>query len=411
MARPPRPWDAHWRALGGGEGPWTPFWTDHRGQELPDGAWNEARLIVGPYGGVGAFDNPLDAMLQRARHILHREEAIGRARRISGKARISRGELDARLERLRQHVEALTAEAEPLIPARRRSPDEQALWGHLKALRRALAPGRHATEHEATTRQRLATLRHEAADAHALLGAMARAAAQGIDPNARLDLLSPEELAEVRDPSAPAVVARLTQILRLGDALHAAGAEATHLLVGLPQPQADAEPVALDPAEARARAVAALLALDPTARPDLLTEADIDRALGMATPPPPTVQAPGPGPHERRRERWLAAHLLGLAVGLGVQEFRQDKPGALAAPDLLTQMKLKPRLRREFSDPTARALIDGLPDGIEGVRHLQKNARNDPLTRDAIATGKALGRQLRLRKSNPDAPPDADLST
>ncbi len=360
----PPPWDAHWRAI----------------------------------GGVGAFDSPLDAMMQRARHVLRREEALGRARRVSGKARIGREELHARLGQLRQHVEALAAEAATLIPHRRRSAEEQALHRHLKALRKAVAPGRHATEHEATIRQRLATLRAKAVEAPALVGDMARAAAQGIDPDARLDLLTPEELADVRDPTAPAVA----RLLRLEDALRFAGAEATHLLIGLQQPRPEPASAALAPAEARARAIAALLALDPTAQPDLLTEADIDMALGMAAPPPPSVQAPRPGPHERRRGRWLAAHLLGLAVGLGVQPTRDEQSSATSAPDLL--IRAVSDLLQETTAHTSCAIVAEMPSGIEGARRLWKPSLRDDLTRGAIATGQALGRRLLRRKFLPDPP-------
>ena len=347
---------------------------------------------MGAYGGIGAFERPLEAMLQRARHILRRGSALGRARRISGKGKMGKEELLARLERLRQHVKALATEAKHLIPDRRRSQDERALWNHLKALWRAVAPGRYATQHEATIRDRLATLRHEAADAAELIEAMAVAAARKIDPDARLDLLTPEELAETHD--APAV-SRLGLLLRLGDALRAAGAEASHLLIGMPIPQVAPAPAALDTDAARARGIAALLALDPSARPDLLTEADIDMALGMAALPPPTVQAPGPGPHERRRGQWLAVHLMGLAVGLGESATRSQGSSPMSAADLISDVRNA--LLEEVTEPSELAVLSELPGDFEGARHLWRAALSDPALRDAANFGAALGDRLRSR--------------
>lgn len=163
--------------------------------------------------------------------------------------------------------------------------------------------------------------------------------AEQIDPGARLDSLTAEEVEGIYEKTHQ--TARLAVLLRLGEGLRMACSETRELLVG-----------------------------------------------GFGGP------KGQPGRHERRRGRELAAHLLGMAVGMGLDATRGDyNTFTVSACDAVSDAKS--RLPRS-PDPAAAAVLAEVPGGYDGQKAVWKVRANDTLVGDAYGSDFMVGERLRF---------------
>lgn len=304
------------------------------------------------------FDAAVDAVERRARHLLAREAEVGASTRITGKARVRDGELHERLMRLNETLhDQLTEALKVGCPATGK--DAGDLWHQLLAqVAEALPQWGLWRMTEAETEQRLLGLHDGLEDLLAELDTAARHLSEELaDDGATLHLLTPVEIEvffEQSNRKTRTAAGRLGALVGLDAGFRRIRSEVRALIAGRFQWQ------------------------------------------------------PGQmGPHEKRRGRWFAAHLIGIAEGLGLAPSRNHAPQPERSPRSAIDAYLAALDRIAPSeDPAAAGVLAEAPKTFEAVVRRLVPA-SDP-TRDGdpvLPQARKVGRLLGSRTRETAAPP------
>ena len=289
---------------------WAQLWRNRKGNDQP--LRSTENMCDG--GDAVPFEEVVHALEARARHLLNRESMVGRSRHVTGRARLRDEELVGRLARLHGHVRDCAKAAQVFSPGPTSSPEAKALFTMVDGAATSLAGKRFSRMADNSLEDLLTDVWSSLAEGLDLLGAMVADAAMRLDPGARLDLLTPEEV-EATFEDTPEVM-DLAAMLRLQDDLQHGITEARAILAG--------------------------------------------RFHG-----PETTR----GRQEQRRGRWIAAHLLGIAEGMGLKASRnhtkrEGAPRNSAADAVAMAIgRLQPK---PLADHVARAVRSELPRNRDG---------------------------------------------
>ncbi|PUB08319.1 hypothetical protein [Yoonia sediminilitoris] len=288
------------------------------------------------------FQEVLKALSKRLEHLLMREAHLGSASRISGAARLKPDELHGRLERLRDYIPIVcdlsldSAQAcFPVIDFKRL---RRCLKPAPKALERKHFKGMHAT----TLEKKLRLLWGAFEGALEVFEAGMVTLGDTIEPDGMLHLLTPDEL----------------------EALHSDNATAT--------------------------ALAACLRAEAELRNCL------QEVRSLVADHFGCLPNPGGGPYEKRRGALIAAHLIGMAVGLGLKPTRAKSSPCLSACDAAVDASFS---QKALSDPIARAVREQIPQGYAGMEHIWIHTRTDQKMKSHMEVGHSLG--VRAKGNSP----------
>ena len=217
------------------------------------------------------FEEIVDRIEERARRFLHREAQVGQSTRVSGAARIGRVELNKRLVRLRDHVGFCEAETSQYFNVGDRGLETRAWISVLNTAERIFQNQRIHRLQQKTIWKQLIQLLEALEETLSLLAVEVAHEAEKLAPDLALDLLTPEEYEAAFDDVSELSI--MGQLLRTDQWLRAAHYEVMALIKG--------------------------------------------SYFG------PIIKG---GQYEKRRGRWIAAFLLGMAEGLGLQSTRNMSP-------------------------------------------------------------------------------------
>lgn len=310
------------------------------------------------------FEEIVDIIEARACRFLQREVQVGQSTRVTGKARIKRVELNKRLVRLRDHMCNLAADTRQYFYESGRDLEAQTWFSVLNTAEWICKDQSVQRLQSRTILKQLIKLLETLEDVLSLLEVDVANEAEKIAPDLRLELLTPEEFESAFDDvSEWSILARL---LRADQRLRAAQYEVMALLKGAYS--------------------------GPSSKG---------------------------GQYEKRRGRWIAAFLLGMAEGLGLQPIRNKSPQQHSqlhsAADavamvigrlrlmMLTEKAAINQAERWQADPAAVAVLNELPRNREPEFDAQATAES--LIRkmvyseaEYVAEARRVGRRIVERK-------------
>lgn len=310
----------------------------HRGRRSQDGAMT--------------FEEIVDVLEARARHLLGKEARLGPARELLGRARLSDEELRGRLARLRDHVAICLSQARSLTEATVARSDDAKIVALLTSASRRLSGVRFALIRPKALFARLFRLWRLLDKALASVEAELAGLASRLGPEQRLDLLTVQELEALFRHGREA--RRLMDLQRLEDLLRSGKAEARNLFV--------------------------------------------TRFCAHGTSEP--------GRLAHRRGRWIAAHLIGVAEGLGLSAGHssgalEPESGAHALAIVVSRLRAA---RGDWGDDPAagavlaempRARNDEVPPADLALSIKRRLLGPDPFLDEARAQGRAFGEAIR----------------
>lgn len=217
------------------------------------------------------FNQIVDAIEARAQSFLQREARIGQSSHVTGKARIHRVELNQRLVRVHNHLNEFIAEVTDTLEESGKDSEVKHWFSLLNTAEKSLENKRIPRVQQKKLWAHLIQLLEALEETITLLEQEIPNACAKVAPDIPLELLTPEEVetAFQNVSNAP----RLANLLRADRGLRGAQAEVMALIKGAYSG--------------------------------------------------PTMKG---GPYEQRRGRWIAAFLLGMAEGLGLQPTRNIIP-------------------------------------------------------------------------------------
>ena len=283
------------------------------------------------------FKEIVRALSKRLENLLLHEISIGTSSRVYGATRLKREELFKRLELLRDQLPICS---ELCQNAARYEPEifhQKALKKSLKASCKALDREKFKGMHGNTLYNRLLLLVDELQFSREVLQDAAFSLGKRIDPEARLDTCTPEEVEAVygEDQNGRALVACLR-----------ADAELTHCLSE--------------------------------------TWFILKGRFGW-------VPDPSGGSYENSRGAQIAAHLIGMAYGMGIDWTRNKASPPHSACDAAAEARILPCAPISATAHTVHAEI---PMGYEGMEHVWRAARGDEMLGSHMQTGVTLGERL-----------------
>ena len=276
------------------------------------------------------------ALADRAHHLLKREALVGHGSNVTGSARLKDEELHLRLARLHDQVQATSGRAREMVQTDPKAFDMAALLPLLTSVTRILERDRFKGIHVTTLWNMLTGLCQAISDILDLIAPGLRAFGARIDRKSPLHTLTPGEV----------------------EALFGEKPLAQKLLIAL-QVEAD---LRLSLRETRS-----------------LLAGRFGRPQG------------GVGPHEKRRGRWIAAQMIGMGVGLGLEPTRSGASAKISSCDAAIDARDRTRLAAGLED---RSVLNEIPSGYDAMEHIWRDATDGSELGQSAAIGRKLGVRL-----------------
>lgn len=317
------------------------------------------------------FDLIVNRLEERAGKMLCREACIGSSTRIKSEARLGDEEQISRLTRLRGKI------AEYIPKACRHFDDSSvimetnSLFYQLDAAETALTSHGFARLERDEVLGQLRILKEALTNATDLFNCEVSRLAKSIDPNVPLELLTPDEIKIAFDDCSQAM--GLADLIAIEDELRAYLDETSALLQGM--------------------------------------TASLEGKGGKGS---------RRGRYKHPRGDWITAHLLGLAMGLGLKPSRNDTPAPesplFSASDAVAIVICRLRGERDshteaeatyrtcLNDPAAKAVLKEMPKNRGNVCDTAAIAinimkkfvrRQDPIKLEARRIGEIIGKRQR----------------
>lgn len=279
----------------------------------------------------------VEAISKRLKHLLKREANIGRSSRISGSARLTNYELHERLGLLRDKLPATCAQTLSAVQIEPRTFKIKLLRKSLKSVPRAIDRKSFKGMHETNLYNKLALIIEELQATRDVLREGILKLGNAIDPDSRLDLWMPSEVAEFygKQQKGIALASCISADAEIGHCL----SEAWHILKG---------------------------------------------RFGWT---------PGPdgGPYEKRRGAEIAAHLIGMGCGLGLNPTRNDSSPSVSACDAAIDARFMHTMTISTKTFT---VFNEIPKGYHGMEHIWTDSQTGESLHSHMSTGFRLGERL-----------------
>lgn len=311
------------------------------------------------------FDFIVGKLEKRALRYLNKQARVGHSSRATGKSRISDAELNGRLARLRDHTHSNVSKARRFFADYEQIGDDTCLFAQLEIAEKSIKYEHFSGRHWGKLFRRLLMLQEAVQNVLDLITPLIASYGSQIAEGQPLHLLTPDEV-ETAFEDVPEAVP-LAELLRIDLAMRAVDDEVMALLKG--------------------------------------------RIYEVVR---------GKGGLERRRGRWITAHLLGLAEGYGLKATRNHSPNQHAALQsaadavAITIARLHARVLNctensedvdiWLTDPTARAVLREMPTTTLNEHSNKAVADNIirklvPSGEDYILQARRVGRSIGERKS------------